>query len=468
MDNAMMPLLATFYQRLLGSGAGITPAIVRSWIASIDQILSRQLAEVLRHPDFRRLETTWRGLHYLVDQSQTGEDLKIRVLNVSKRELLRDSERAMEFDQSALFEKVHDQEYVQLGGQPYGLLIGDYEFGPHPEDISLLWKISDIAAAAHAPFVAAASPKLFNMEQFTELAAAHDLAKIFEGAGHAAWESFRESGNSRYVALTLPRVLARLPYGQHFKRVTEFNFEELEDGEVHDKFVWMNAAWVYAARVTAAFDKYGWFDRTSGTEGGGKAEGLPVHAFPTDDGSFTKKYSTEIVLPARREVELSKLGFLPLVYSKDCDFPVFMIARSCQKPKTYADSYTSFEAELATHFRYTLCACRFLSALVLQARGTIRTEKDLKDWEDRLNAWISYYAPTAMEASESVNASRPLNGARVRLRWKGPLGRGVEAVVYFTYRLTVGFHWGPGSRYCCDLVCLQYESDKPHSSVSPN
>src|SRR5262249_3941898 len=238
-------------------------ANIKFWISEIDRKLSSQLNEVMHHPEFQRLEGTWRGLHYLVHQSETGENLKIRVLNVTKRELFKDLEKAVEFDQSAMFKKVYEEEYGQLGGQPYGMLVGDYEFSRSAEDVSLVKMISSVAAQAHAPFVTAASAKLFNFEKdFTELSTPRDLAKIFEGVEYAAWKSFRESEDSRYVALTLPRTLGRLPYGANFKRVDEFNFEEFVDGKHHDKYLWMNACWAYAARVTDAYAKDGWFART--------------------------------------------------------------------------------------------------------------------------------------------------------------------------------------------------------------
>jgi type VI secretion system protein ImpC len=226
---------------------------IKYWIAEIDKKLSGQLNEIMHHEDFQRLEATWRGLHYLVHQSETGENLKIRVLNVNKRELFKDLEKAVEFDQSGLFKKVYEEEYGQLGGQPYGMLVGDFEFSRSAEDVSLLKMISNVAAAAHAPFVSAANPKLFNLDRFTELSAPRDLAKIFESVEHTAWKSFRESEDSRYVALTLPHVLGRLPYGQDFKRVEAFNFEEFVDGKDHDKYLWMNAAWAYAANITDAY-----------------------------------------------------------------------------------------------------------------------------------------------------------------------------------------------------------------------
>jgi type VI secretion system protein ImpC len=390
---------------------------IKYWIAEIDKKLSAQLNEIMHDSDFQRLEATWRGLHYLVHQSETGESLKIRVLNVSKRDLFKDLERAIEFDQSALFKKVYEEEYGQLGGEPYGMLVGDYEFTRHPEDINLLKMVSNVAAAAHAPFVAGGAPKLFNFDRFTELTAPRDLAKIFSSVEYAAWKSFRESEDSRYVGLTLPHVLARLPYGQDFKRVDAFNFEEFVDGKDHDKYLWMNAAWAYAARITDAFAKHGWMARTRGVEGGGKVEGLPVHTFPTDDGDVSMKCPTEIAISDRREFELSNLGFLPLLHSKNRDFAVFMGAQSCQKPKQYFDPAANANAELSAKFNYILCVSRFAHYLKVMARDKIGSFMEVGDCQRWLNEWIMNYVLANPEnAGDEAKAKSPLADARVEVR----------------------------------------------------
>jgi type VI secretion system protein ImpC len=390
---------------------------IKCWIADIDKKLSAQLNEIMHAPEFQRLEATWRGLHYLVHQSETGENLKIRVLNVSKRDLFKDLERAVEFDQSALFKKVYEDEYGQLGGEPFGMLVGDYEFSRHPEDISLLKMVAGAAATAHAPFVAAAGPKLFNFDRFTELTAPRDLAKIFSSVEYAAWKSFRESEDSRYVALTLPHVLGRLPYGENFKRIDEFNFEEFVDGKDHDKYLWMNAAWAYAARITDAFAKYGWMARTRGVEGGGKVEDLPVHTFPTDDGDVAMKCPTEIAISDRREFELSNLGFLPLLHSKNRDFAVFMGAQSCQKPKQYFDPAANSNAELSAKFNYILCVSRFAHYLKVMARDKIGAFMEVEDCQRWLNDWIMNYVIANPEnAGDEAKAKSPLADARIEVR----------------------------------------------------
>src|SRR5438876_4572900 len=389
---------------------------IKYWIGEIDKKLSAQLNEVMHAPEFQRLESTWRGLKYLVDQSETGESLKIRVLNVKKRELFKDLEKAVEFDQSGLFKKVYEEEYGQLGGQPYGLLVGDYEFDRGAEDVSLLKMISNVAAASHAPFVSAAGAKLFNMDRFTELSAPRDLAKIFDSVEYAAWKSFRESEDSRYTALTMPHVLGRLPYGANFKRVDAFNFEEFVDGKDHDKYLWMNAAWAYAARITDTYAKYGWFARSRGVEGGGKVEGLPVHTFPTDDGDVAMKCPTEIAISDRREFELSNLGFLPLLHSKGRDFAVFMGAQSCQKPKTYFDPAANANAELSSKFNLLMCTSRFAHYLKVMARDRIGSFMDRGKCEGWLNDWIMNYCVDPNGASDEVKASRPLAEASVQVR----------------------------------------------------
>jgi type VI secretion system protein ImpC len=389
---------------------------VKYWIAEVDKKLSGQLNEIMHAPEFQKLEATWRGLHYIVHETTTAEGLRIRVLNATKRELFRDLERASEFDQSQMFKKVYEDEYGVLGGTPYGILIGDYEFSRSPEDVSLLKMISNVAAAAHAPFVAAASPKLFNFERFTELTAPRDLAKIFNSVEYASWKSFRDSEDSRYAALTLPHVLARLPYGENFKRVEEFNFEEFVDGKDHDKYLWMSAAWAYAARVIDAYAFDGWFARTRGVEGGGKVEGLPVHTFPTDDGDVAMKCPTEIAISDRREFELSNLGFLPVLHSKNRDFAVFMGTQSCQKPKQYADPAANSNAELSTKLNYMLCVSRFAHYLKVMARDKIGSFMEVKECENWLNDWISQYVVSGASVGAAMKAQYPLAEARVEVQ----------------------------------------------------
>jgi type VI secretion system protein ImpC len=403
---------------------------IKHWIGEIDKVLTEQLNEVLHHPDLQKLESTWRGLHYLVQQSETGENLKIRVLNVSKKDLFKDLDKAAEFDQSQLFKKIYEEEYGQLGGQPYGMMVGDYTFGRSAEDISLLQMISNVAAAAHAPFVSAPDPSMLNMEDWTELSRPRDLAKIFESVEFAQWKSFRESEDSRYVALAMPRVLGRLPYGKNFKQVNEFNFEESVDGKNHDKYLWMNAAWAYASRITDAYSKWGWMARTRGVEGGGKVEGLPVHTFPTDDGDIAMKCPSEIAISDRREFELSNLGFLPLLHSKGTDYCVFMGAQSTQKPKTYFDPAANANAELSAKFNLIMCNSRFAHYLKVMARdkiGSFMTASDCSRW---LNDWIINYCVDPSGATDQLKAQRPLSEASIEVRDVAGKPGWYEAVAY--------------------------------------
>jgi type VI secretion system protein ImpC len=390
---------------------------IKYWIGEIDKKLSSQLNEVMHAPDFQKLEGTWRGLHYMVHQSETGENLKLRVMNVRKQELFKDLEKAVEFDQSTLFKKVYEEEYGQLGGHPYGMLMGDYEFGRGAEDVQLLKMLSNVAAAAHAPFISNTAPKMFNFERMTELANPRDLAKVFESVEYAPWKSFRESEDSRYVGLCMPKVLARLPYGQDFKKCQEFNFEEMVDGKEHDKYSWMGAAWAYGARITDAYSKDGWFARSRGVEGGGKVEGLPVHTFPTDDGDVAMKCPTEIAITDRREFELSNLGFLPLIHAKGRDFAVFMGTQSAQKAKTYFDPVANANAELSTKLNYLMCVSRFAHYLKVMARDKIGSFMEVKDCERWLNNWImNFVVSNPQSAGEKTKAEKPLSEAKVEVR----------------------------------------------------
>lgn len=391
-------------------------AEINHWISKIDEKISAQLNEVMHDEKFQKLEGSWRGLHHLVHQSETGTTLKIRVLNVAKKELLKDLQSAVEFDQSALFKKVYEEEYGQLGGAPYGLLVGDYEFSRHPEDINLLKMVSNVAAGAHAPFVTAASPALLNLTSFTELPNPRDLAKIFESAAHASWRSFRDSEDSRYVALCLPRVLGRLPYGAEFTSVEEFNFEELVDGRDHGKYLWMNAAWAYATQITDAFSKYGWYAKVRGVEGGGKVENLPVHTFNTDDGDVAMKCPTEIAISDRREFELSNLGFLPLLHAKNTDFAVFMGAQSAQKQKTYFDDAATANADLSTKINFLMCVSRFAHYLKVMARDKVGSMMEADQCEKWLNDWIANYVCDPSMAGDETKAKCPLSDATVEVR----------------------------------------------------
>src|SRR5579864_2399566 len=312
-----------------------TESMINARIAQIDHLLSIQLNEILHHAEFQKLEGSWRGLKYMLDQSETSDQLKIKILNCSKKEMLRDLQRAPEFDQSALFKKVYEEEFGVFGGAPFGALIGDYEFGRGPEEIETLEKIAQVASAAHAPFLSAASPEMLNQESFTGIDAPRDMAKIFDSSEYAKWKSFRQSEDSRYVGLCLPHVLMRLPYGKNGASVDTFNYEEGVDGTDHSKYLWSNAAYCMGARLTNAFARYGWCAAIRGVEGGGLVEGLPTHNFTTDEGEIALKCPTESPITDRREKELADWGFVPLVHCKDTDYAAFFSVQSSQKAKLY-------------------------------------------------------------------------------------------------------------------------------------
>jgi type VI secretion system protein ImpC len=395
---------------------------IKLWISAIDQKLTAQINEILHHPAFQKLEATWRGLHYLVKQTNTGQHLKLRVLNATKEEVAKDLEKAVEFDMSETFKKVYEEEYGILGGFPYGLLVGDYDFNVRrTADVRLLSGLAGIAAMAHAPFVAAVSPQSFDMDRFSELAGPRDLASKLpeDHPDLAAWKSFRESEDSRYVALTCPRVLAREVYGEKWAKVPEFNFEENVDGTNHDKYLWMSSAWAYAARITDAFDKYGWLARTRGVEGGGKVEGLPVHTFPTDDGDVAMKCPTEIGITDRREQELEKLGFLSLVHCKGRDFAAFMSATSCQKPIKYGGpkgAEATASHFLTTRINQLLCVSRFAHFLKVMVRNRVGSFMERAELEKWLNTWINNYTLASPEtAGEEMKARKPLAWAEIKV-----------------------------------------------------
>jgi type VI secretion system protein ImpC len=390
-----------------------TELMINSRIAQIDRLISLQLNEVMHHPDFQKLEASWRGLHYLVHQSETGETMRIRVMNVSKKDLLKDMEKASEFDQSTFFKKIYEEEFGMFGGAAYGAIIGDYEFSNHPQDLALLEKISQVAAAAHAPFISASSPALFGWDGFTELGGPRDLAKIFQSVEYAKWKSFRDSEDSRYVALALPHILMRLPYGQANVPVEAFNYEEDVDGTAHDKYLWGNAAYALGARLTDAFAKYHWTAAIRGVEGGGLVQGLPVHTFRTDEGDVALKCPTEIAITDRREKEFADLGFIPLVHCKGTDYAAFFSTQTTNKPKVYDTDAANANARLSSQLQYILAVSRFAHYLKSIMRDKIGSFMTRKNAEDFLNRWISNYVLLDDDAGQEMKAKFPLREARI-------------------------------------------------------
>jgi type VI secretion system protein ImpC len=390
-------------------------AMINARIAQIDHLVSIQLSEVLHHPDFQKLEGTWRGLKYLMDQSETSDKLKIKIINTSKKDLLRDLQRASEFDQSALFKKVYEEEYGVFGGAPFAALVGDYEFGRGPEDIELLEKVAQVASAAHAPFLSAAGPDMLNMESFTSLDAPRDMAKIFDSSEFAKWKSFRQSEDSRYVGLTLPHVLMRLPYGKNGAQVDGFNYEEGVDGTDHSKYLWGNAAFALGARLTQAFALYGWCAAIRGVEGGGLVEGLPTHTFTTDSGDVALKCPTESPVTDRREKELADLGFIPVVHCKGTDYAAFFSVQSCQKQKMYDKEEANANARLSTQLPYILAISRFAHYMKAMMRDKVGSFMSRKECQDFLTNWILLYTVGNDNVAASVKASKPLRDAKVEV-----------------------------------------------------
>ena len=392
-------------------------------IDAIDAQMSRQLAAIMQHPSFQKLEGSWRGLHHLVMNTETGSTLKIRMLNTSKRELYKDLTKAAEFDQSILFKKIYENEFGTPGGEPYGALIGDFEFSNHPEDVELLGLISNVAAASFAPFISAASPKLFGLESFTDLSKPRDLEKIFESAEYGKWRGFRDSEDARFVTLTMPRVLARLPYGSRTKTIDEFVYEEApidENGAArplaNEQFTWMNASYVLGTRLTEAFAKYGWCTAIRGAEGGGKVEALPSYVFTSDDGDSDQQCPTEIGITDRREAELSKLGFLPLCHYKGTDYAVFFGAQTTQKPKKYDKPEATANAAISARLPYMMASSRFAHYLKVMARDKIGSFMEVSDCEAWLNRWVLNYVNGNPDAAADMKAKYPLAEAKVSVK----------------------------------------------------
>ncbi|HAO22754.1 MAG: EvpB family type VI secretion protein [Desulfobacteraceae bacterium IS3] len=390
-----------------------TVAMINARIADIDKLLTDQLNEIMHTEQFQSLESSWRGVHYLVKNTETSKSLKLRLLNVSKKDLLSDLEKATEFDQSQLFKKIYEEEYGTLGGSPYSLLIGDYAIGRHPQDMALIQKLSNVAAAAHAPFIAAASPNLFDLDSFTELGNPRDLTKIFESQELIKWRSFRESDDSRYVALVLPHILLRLPYGEKTSPVDGLHFEEDVDGRDHKKYLWGNAAWALGQRITDAFAKHKWCAAIRGVEGGGRVEGLPTHTFKTDEGDIALKCPTEIAITDRREKELNDLGFISLVHCKNTDYAVFFGGQTVQQPKKYDTDQANANARLSAVLPYIMASSRFahyIKSIMRDKIGSFMTAENVSIY---LNRWIMKYVLAKDDANQELKSQYPLREARV-------------------------------------------------------
>jgi type VI secretion system protein ImpC len=416
-EDAALEMLIELVNELLSlenppEEATIVSFLVRR-ISEIDELLAAQVNEILHQPDFQALEGSWRGLYYFVMNTETSTRLKIRLLNVSLKDLRDDLSKAIEFDQSALFKKVYEEEYGTFGGAPYSCLIGDYAFTNHPQDTMFLELMSGLAAAAHTPFIAAASPSLFNLDKFEDLPLPRDLAKIFESPDYIKWNSFRNTEDSRYVALLLPRILMRLPYGPNTLPVVEFNFTENVGVGDTEKFCWGNPAYALGQRITDAFAKHSWTAAIRGVEGGGMVEGLPAYVFKTSEGDKTVKCPTEVAITDRREKELGDLGFIPLCYCKGTDFAVFFGGQTAQRPKIYNLDDANANSSISARITYILAASRFAHYIKVLMRDKIGAFLTKENVEGYLNTWLASYILLNDDAPANIKAEYPLREGRV-------------------------------------------------------
>jgi type VI secretion system protein ImpC len=417
--SAVEQAVLTLAQQALSNTAIISADVVGSIeaiIAALDQKLSEQINLIMHHEDFQKLEGAWRGLHYLVNNTETDEMLKIRVMNISKQDLGKTLKRykGTAWDQSPIFKKVYEEEYGQFGGEPFGCLVGDYHFDQSPPDVELLGEMAKVSAAGHCPFIAGASPTVMQMDSWQELANPRDLTKIFSTPEYAAWRSLRESDDARYLGLAMPRFLSRLPYGAKTSPVEEFDFEEDTGAADHSRYTWANAAYAMAVNINRSFKMYGWCSRIRGIESGGAVEGLPAHTFPTDDGGVDMKCPTEIAISDRREAELAKSGFMPLIHRKNSDFAAFIGAQSLQKPFEYDDPDATANANLAARLPYLFATCRFAHYLKCIVRDKVGSFKERDDMQRWLQNWILQYVDgDPAHSSESTKARKPLAAAEV-------------------------------------------------------
>ena len=391
-------------------------ASIDARLAELDRLISAQLSEIMHAPAFQAAEATWTGLHYLVMQTNSGARIKIKLMDASRRELIADFKAAIDFDQSMFFKKVYEEEFGTFGGAPFGVLIGDYEFSRQPEDIYLLEQFAHVAAASHAPFIAAASPSLFGLDSFADMGKPRDLAKVFDTVEYVKWNAFRASEDARYVGLTLPRFLGRLPYDPSEGLTTAgLNFVEAVAGTDHSKYLWCNAAFAFGARLTNAFERHGWCAAIRGVEGGGLVEDLPTHVFRTDDGEIAIKCPTELSITDRREKELSDLGFIPLVHCKNTDYAAFFGAQSVQKPKRYDTNSANANASLSAQLQYVFAVCRIAHYMKAMMREKIGSFASAENVERYLQRWIDQYVTADDSASQETKAQFPLREASIEV-----------------------------------------------------
>jgi type VI secretion system protein ImpC len=433
-------LVGTFLSQVASKTKGRLKSVsaeIERAIREIDEQVSKQVSAIMHVHEFQKLEGSWRGLHHLVMNSETGTSLKLKVMNAKKTEIAKDLEKAAEFDQSETFKKMYENEFGMPGGEPYGALIGDYEFSNHPEDVDMLTKMSNVAAAAFCPFITAPSPALLGMKSWTELSKPRDLAKIHAGPDFTQYNAFRNTEDARFVCLTMPRVLARLPYGASTKKIEEFGFEEVDVDAMghakpvaHDNYCWMNSAYVMGTTLTSAFAQHGWCVAIRGAEGGGRVDGLPTHVFRSDDGDLDTKCPTEIGIGDRREKELSDLGFLSLGHYKNKDFAVFFGAQTAQKPKKYDKPDATANAAISARLPYIMATSRIAHYLKVMARDKIGSFMEASDCESWLHNWLQNYVNANSEAGQETKAKFPLRDAKVEVKEIPGMPGSYNAVAY--------------------------------------
>ncbi|MBI3871717.1 MAG: type VI secretion system contractile sheath large subunit [candidate division Zixibacteria bacterium] len=407
----LIALLATPEKK----GERVQQKIVDEMIAEIDSKMSRQLDQILHNPQFQSMESAWRGLKLVVDRTDFRENVKLELLNVSKEDLLNDFSDSPEIPKSGLYKLIYSREYGQFGGSPVGAMIANYDFGPGSQDIALMQYCASVGAMAHAPFIAAASPQFFGEDSWLKFPNLKDLKSIMEGPRYTKWRGFRESEDARYVGLTAPRFLLRLPYSKTDNPVKSFDYNETVTDK-HSSYLWGNTAFTFATRLTDSFAKWRWCPNIIGPKGGGAVENLPIHTFEAM-GEVQAKIPTEILITERREFELAEEGFIGLTMRKDSDNACFFSANSAQKPKTFGISAEGKDAELnyklGTQLPYMFIVSRLAHYLKVIQRENLGSWKERSDLERELNDWIRQYVVDMDNPKPGVRSRKPLRKAQV-------------------------------------------------------
>lgn len=398
-------------------------------ISLIDKLLSEQISVILHHPDFQKLESTWTGLKTLFNNKETDE-VVIKIFNASKADLIRDFRLSADFDQSSLFKKVYEYEYGTLGGVPYSILIGDYQFDNTPNDLYLLEQLSHVSAAAHAPFLSAPAPEMFGLDDFSGLHKPRDLMALFESTDYLRWKRFRESEDSCYVGLALPNVIGRLPYGTKTMPVETFNFEENINADLREDYLWFNAGFALAGQMIKAFEKYRWCTAIRGVEGGGVVDALPTYSYVSPSGERVMQCPTEVAITERRERELAELGFIPLVYYKGTEKAVFFSINSPNLPRKYDDEQANANARLAVQLQYIMATSRFAHYIKIMMRNKIGSFTTAVACQNYLQRWLNEYIVSDDDASQKYKAKYPLRNAKVSVSERPDSPGTFKAILY--------------------------------------